>query len=577
MLGSKKSDIASSGGDTAESARLRLALSASGSAVYEWAVGKDDLAWSGDLAAVFGPNHSANWNTGRLFRAALTPEVAKLRENALASAERPDPFVIEYPVEISGHCVIWVEERGWRQRDGRGTLTRVVGIIRNVTEAKRVEARLRYLASFDELTGLHNRMRLREAVAATIEMLGNTAGQSFGAYMIVGIDHLSLINQAYGYETADQVIVAIGQRITALLREGDVLGRSAGNKFGIVLQNRAQGEVTEFARRVREAVRTTIIDTPRGAVCATVSAGAVTLPDGAHTSEEAMARAEEALDLAKRSGRDSYRLYELSAQRESLRRRLVSTADQVVAALNDRRIVFAYQPILSSNNLDYLLSECLLRMIQPDGQIITAGEFVPLTERIGLISLIDQRALELAIDTLKKHPTQRLSLNVSGMTASDSGWLEGFLAHLRANHEVANRLTVELTETAALQDLETSAQFMASLRALGCKVAIDDFGAGYTSFRNLQVFEIDMVKIDGSFVQGLATSADNQLFVRTLVNLAKNFGVMVVAECVGNEEEAAILRKFGVDGFQGFHFGRPEIEPDWLLPRITSTPARQIA
>ena len=576
MLGSRKTDNASQGGETADSARLRLALSASESAVYEWVAAGDAMSWSGDLGSVFGPDPVGPWTTGKAYCAAMTPEIVALRDAALDDANRPDPFVIEYPVESIGRRVLWVEERGWRTRDAKGHLTRVVGVIRNVTDSKRTEARLRYLASFDELTGLHNRMRLREAVAGTIDSLQGEATQVPGAYMIVGIDHLGLINQAYGYETADQVIVSIGQRITALLRDGDVLGRSAGNKFGILLPQRTVEELTEFARRVREAVRTTIIDTPRGAVCATVSAGAVMLPDGARSSEEAMARAEEALDMAKRSGRDSYRLYEVSAQRDSLRRRLVSTADQVVAALNDRRIVLAYQPILSSGNLEYLLSECLMRMIQPDGQIVTAGEFVPLCERIGLISLIDQRALELAIDTLKKHPTQKLSLNVSGMTASDSGWLEGFLAHLRANQDVADRLTIELTETAALQDLETSAQFMSNLRRLGCKVAIDDFGAGYTSFRNLQVFEIDAVKIDGSFVQGLATSPDNQLFVRTLVSLAKNFGVMVVAECVGNEEEAEILRRMGVDGFQGFHFGRPEIEPDWIVPNVT-TVARQIA
>jgi EAL domain-containing protein (putative c-di-GMP-specific phosphodiesterase class I) len=150
------------------------------------------------------------------------------------------------------------------------------------------------------------------------------------------------------------------------------------------------------------------------------------------------------------------------------------------------------------------------------------------------------------------------------MTASNGAWLEGFLAHIRAYREVASRLTFELTETAALHDVQITAEFMANIRQLGCRVSIDDFGAGYTSFRNLQVLEIDSVKIDGSYITGILDSPDNQLFVRTLVNLASNFGVSTVAECVGDAQAAELLRSFGVDYFQGFFFGKPEVYPAWL-------------
>jgi EAL domain-containing protein (putative c-di-GMP-specific phosphodiesterase class I) len=124
-------------------------------------------------------------------------------------------------------------------------------------------------------------------------------------------------------------------------------------------------------------------------------------------------------------------------------------------------------------------------------------------------------------------------------------------------------MIVELTETAALHHFEENAQFVSQLRELGCRVAIDDFGAGYTSFRNLQMLRVDMVKIDGAYVQGLCTSPDNQIFVRTLVDLAKNFNLETVAEWVSSPEDAALLESFGVDYFQGFHFGLPVLEPDW--------------
>ncbi len=124
-------------------------------------------------------------------------------------------------------------------------------------------------------------------------------------------------------------------------------------------------------------------------------------------------------------------------------------------------------------------------------------------------------------------------------------------------------MIIELTETAALHHFEENANFVSQLRELGCRVAIDDFGAGYTSFRNLQMLRVDMVKIDGAYVQGLCSSPDNQIFVRTLVDLAKNFKLKTVAEWVGTEEEAALLESFGIDYFQGFLFGQPLIAPDW--------------
>jgi EAL domain-containing protein (putative c-di-GMP-specific phosphodiesterase class I) len=154
-------------------------------------------------------------------------------------------------------------------------------------------------------------------------------------------------------------------------------------------------------------------------------------------------------------------------------------------------------------------------------------------------------------------------MNVSGTTAGDPSWLQSFINYVRENRAVAERMTVELTETAALQAFEENARFVSRLRDMGCRVAIDDFGAGYTSFRNLQMLRVDTVKIDGSYVKGLESSPDNQIFVRTLVELARNFKLKTVAEWVSSDGEAALLESFGIDYFQGFHFGEPVLEPDW--------------
>lgn len=544
-----------------EADRLRAALDAAREVAFEWDLTTDRIEWFGDAARLFCLKPEDVPRTVAAFQAFVDPHLISDFYGHFEGATKPQAYECQFPVEGVDHKVRWFEARARYILD-EGRTGRSWGVMRDITHQKRAEARLEYLAGYDELTGHLNRSRLRQALDTALETIRRH--DQAGAYLLICVDHLSLINDTYGHDIADQVIVATGNRIAALLKEGEVLGRSAGNKFGVVLPQRSRDEVLEFGRVLRERMRSSIIETKKGAVCVTISVGAVRIPSSAQTSEEAMARAEEALDQAKRLGRDSFRLFEHSEHRDSLRRRTMAIADQVVNALNDRRVVLAYQPVICARTGKVSQYECLLRMMQPDGQIIAAGEFIPVSERVGLIGLIDQRALELAVDALSAHPDIRLALNISGMTASNGAWLEGFLAHIRAYREIASRLTFELTETAALHDVQITAEFMANIRQLGCRVSIDDFGAGYTSFRNLQLLEVDSVKIDGSFIAGIVDSPDNQLFVRTLVDLASNFGVSTVAECVGDAREAALLRSFGVDYFQGYHFGRPEVHPTWL-------------
>ena len=453
------------------------------------------------------------------------------------------------------------EMRGVRVADGDGGTERLAGILRVVTERKRESQRLVYLATRDELTGHLNRTSLRAELAQVIEQV-KTENRTC-AYLVASIDRLAMINEAYGFGAADEVIVAVGERLSATLRGSDVIGRTAGNKLGVILGHCSEREIAVVAERLRAAVRSEVIGTRAGTVSATITVGAVFLPSGANSSQEAMLRAEEALDRARAAGRDGFAVYNNSPQRETARLRLMAIADEVVAALQDRRLIFAYQPIVRADTKEPVHHECLLRMVRTDGTIVTAGQFIPAAEQLGLVRLVDRHALEMTVTQLRACPDVSLAVNVSGTTSGDPAWLQSFVAYVRANMDVASRMIVELTETAALNDFEESARFVTNLREMGCRVAIDDFGAGYTSFRNLQMLNVDTVKIDGTFIRGLCDSPDNQIFVRTLVDLAKNFHLKTVAEWVSSDDEAALLESFGVDYFQGFHFGEPLIDPDW--------------
>jgi diguanylate cyclase (GGDEF)-like protein len=547
---------------SAEAERLRLALLASAVASFDWTIADDRIQWDGAVDIL--PYHAdlTRLPRGAAFNTWLSPD-SRSRLAALVETRNAQLTPFEIALEAASALgSIWLTMVGVRYPRPDGRAEKLTGMLRVTTEKQREVQRLTYLATRDELTGHLNRNSLRAELTQAIDRA--RAEERHCAFLVAAIDRLAMINDGYGFDAGDEVIVASGERMARSLRSSDIIGRIAGNKFGVILRNCSEREIAIVADRLCSAIRSHVIDTRCGQVSATSSVGAVWLPSGAASSQEAMLRAEEALDRARRGGRDGYAVYEKSPQREGARLRLMQIADDVVAALNEGRLKLAYQPIIHARDRSVFKYECLLRMQRPDGSIATAGQFVPAAEQLGIVGLIDRRAIEIAIDTLRRNPFVRLGVNVSGTAAGNPAWLASFIDYVRANKEVAGRLNIELTETAALHQFEENAQFVSQLRELGCTVAIDDFGAGYTSFRNLQTMHLDMVKIDGAYIKGLSSSPENQVFVRTLVGLAKNFNLKVVAEWVESEEDAQLLEAMGVDYFQGFFFGEPELEPDWL-------------
>jgi EAL domain-containing protein (putative c-di-GMP-specific phosphodiesterase class I) len=278
---------------------------------------------------------------------------------------------------------------------------------------------------------------------------------------------------------------------------------------------------------------------------------------------ETLARAQDALDGAKAKRRGSFMAYRPNLEREALRQENVRASNEIVGALNGRRIFLVYEPVVTIDSRQPAFYECLMRVSRADGSLLAVSELVPHAERLGLVRMLDHRVLELALAELVAAPTFKASLNVSAASTVDPDWWAALGAMLRANPGVGERLTVEITETAAIQDIDDTRGFVARVKDLGCRIAIDDFGAGYTSFRNLRKLGVDLVKIDGAFVQNLRRSDDDRAFVHTLIDLARRLGLETVAEWVQDEESAAILAGWGCDYLQGALVGLASSDRPW--------------
>jgi len=559
-----------------ETSRLRLALAATGDVVYDWDARQGRILWSENAGPLLGLARPGDIVDMRAFQARIGPDDAPLRAMTLSRhLQQQIPFECTYKFRRDDGRFEWVEEHAVVRSGADGEPARMVGVLRIVTERRNMEERLRLLAYRDELTGRLNQARLKEVVQAEINRCSRNG--SIAAFLAVNIDNLGALNEAFGYDVVDDVILQVTGRIEGCIDLDASLGRISGNQFGVLLPGHGEASMSLVGERILSAVRGSLVQTPAGPIAVSVSIGAVTVNAGTRDVRDVFGRAEEALDQAKRNGRDCLVVYRLSTEKVADRRSALTSGDRVLRAMRDDRLALAFQPIVRARSGEPAMYECLLRMRAEDGSIVPAGQFVPAVERLGLIRLLDLSTLEMALGELRQAPDLRLAVNISGMTAADPTAIKQLVRRLRTDAVLARRLVVEITETAAMQDVEQSARLSAMLRELGTGVALDDFGAGYTSFRHLKALDVDYVKIDGQFVQNLATREDNQLFVRTLHDLADGFGLATIAECVETAEDARLLAQRGIGYLQGYYFGKPSLERPWAIGRPAAPAVSAVA
>jgi diguanylate cyclase (GGDEF)-like protein/PAS domain S-box-containing protein len=429
----------------------------------------------------------------------------------------------------------------------------------DISERQRFEAKLRFLADHDPLTGLVNRRRFEADLERHVAH--GARYTPAGAVMLLDLDNFKYINDTLGHHAGDELIRSVAGVLRQRLRETDVVARIGGDEFAVLLPhaNAAQAEVV--AGNLAEAVRQHTALIGARPLRVTTSIGLTALSERL-TAPELLVEADIAMYQAKEAGRDGYALYTPDADRGKGIAAGITWSERIRRALDENRFVFHGQPIIDLTSGRVSQLELLLRMRDED-DLVLPGAFLPVAERFGLIQDIDRWVVREAIRLIAEERTHGrelatlVEINLSGKSVGDPE-LANLIEHeLTLRGVPATCLVFEITETAAIANMEEARHFAARLAEVGCGLALDDFGAGFGSFYYLKYLPLDYIKIDGEFIVNLPRSPVDQRIVRSMVDVARTLGVRTIAESVSDDQTLALLREIGVDYAQGFHVGRP--------------------
>ena len=460
-------------------------------------------------------------------------------------------------------------------KDEIGRVLHISGMARDITEQKAFQHQLSYHAEHDPLTGMFNRKYFQEELERSVARVARSGSSC--ALFYIDLDQFKYINDTIGHAAGDRMLVDIATLLSAHVREGDLLARFGGDEFTLLLYNITQQDVLRAADNFRALCDDYKFADSDMSFNISCSIGVAMIDSATNSAEEILSHADLACHMAKQQGRNRAHLYNPADLDKDGMAADMEWAAQVREMLEHDRFQLVFQPIVSVSSGEILDYEVLVRMVCDDGKVILPGGFMPAAERFGLIHSVDRWIVRRAILQLDKlHRRGQLanfSINLSGKAFEDHTLLPLIQDLLNSTGLDPSRITFEITETAAIANLAAAEKFIFALKDFGCQFALDDFGSGFSSFAYLKHLAVDKLKIDGSFVKGMAHSSVDQAMVESMNQVAHALGKTTVAECVENAETLIILREMGIDRAQGNHIGRPNKVPALFVLQETPTEA----
>ena len=435
---------------------------------------------------------------------------------------------------------------------------KIVSIALDISDRKRIEEHLGWLASHDPLTGLYNRRRFTEEVEQVIAT--SHRYQHISALLFFDLDNFKDINDIHGHHVGDEILKKVSRALRKSARESDIIARLGGDEFAVILKESNAGDAMVSADRFCQAVNAVTENINGRLLHVSASIGVALYPDHGNNLKTLLANADLAMYQAKEAGRNRCSLYEESSGGHKETETRVYWNQKIREIIDSHEVLIYYQPIFDIKQKCVCHYEALLRI--PDGdKILAPAALIHAAERSKNIFELDMLIMEQVIKDIARltelGKNAKFSVNVSGISFQQPA-LVGRIRQLLSLHRVdPQKLICEITETAAIQDVALTTQVMQELKQFGVQIALDDFGVGFSSIYYLKHFPFNQVKIDGSFIRNLHFDHDNQTLVKAIVDVAKAFGLKTVAEFVENEEILNLLHDMQVDFAQGYHISHP--------------------
>ncbi|MBL8278728.1 MAG: EAL domain-containing protein [Pelomonas sp.] len=447
-------------------------------------------------------------------------------------------------------------------RDAEGQVLGAVLVFRDVTQQRRQFDEIRWRASHDGLTGLVNRVEFGQRLTRTLERARRDG--SHHALLAFDLDRFKLVNDHCGHAAGDEVLREVARRLEAGVRGRDTVARLGGDEFAAILENCSLDEAVHVAQKLCDTMDQYRYVHGEQRFRIGTSIGVAPLDARWPDADTALREADACCMTAKEQGRNRVQLWAADDVALRAHRSEHRWATRLQQALDEDRFELDLQRVLPAQGEDdgRLRGELLLRLRERDGSRVLPGAFMPAAERFHLAPRLDRWVLRQAVDLLRREGAAEiasLSINVSALTLQDAAYHQEARTLLTSLGPVrASALCLEITETAVITQLEDAARFIQQMQALGARIALDDFGAGSSSFSYLKVLPVDLLKIDGQFVRALMTDPLDQVAVRSFVDAAQTLGLTTVAECVETPEVLLELVRLGVGEVQGFLLHRPQ-------------------
>ena len=487
-----------------------------------------------------------SWETGQ-----FAPSLHQLAEK-IKNRESFSDFVVEVTIKDTRR---WWELSGTPMLDERGEYTGFRGVGSDVTAAQESSEKIAYLARYDTLTALPNRLMLHEAVSDALRYADKWRSRC--AFLMIDLDRFKAVNDSLGHLVGDKLLAQVAQRLQGLMGEGETCGRLGGDEFAVVIRDASdKARVELLARaiidRLSEPYR---VDEQLLYVGASI--GSAVGPRDGRSVEELMRNADLALYRSKDVGGGEYFEYEPSLHASAEERRQLEFA--LRNALKRDELLLHYQPVVDANTEELVSFEALVRWNSAEHGFVSPGKFIPLAEETRLIVPIGQWVMRQAMEEAARWPSPvKVNINVSPEQLIEPDFVATVVRALSASGLAPERVEIEVTESIFMRDANVARKALESVMALGCTVALDDFGTGYSSLGYLKTLKFSTIKVDRTFVTGAGQgNAESLAIIRAVVAMADSLGMTTTAEGVENGDEADLIRAMGCTKIQGYHFGRP--------------------